>query len=359
MTKVMVVIPALGTGGGEKIAIDIAANVDKRKIEVLVVSLYEKKDTILDRYAMDLGLNVVYLDKKIGFDAKVIGRLHKVYKEFKPDVIHTHLYVGPYVFFATPRKVKKIHTVHNLAEKEATGLLRTLMLFGYKMWNVVPVAISPLCARTISDLYHIELQTIPCIMNGIDINRFNLKRTVHQKIRFLNVGRFYPQKNQKLLIEAFKRVHSCIEETELELVGDVDLRKKLENQIESLGLSGTVIMNGETDRVDLKLNNADVFVMSSDFEGLPVSVLEAMASGLPIVSTAAGGTVDIVEHEENGLIVDVGNGDQLAEAMIRLAHDKELRITMGKKSRKMAEQYSIEKCSEAYQKLYLNKDWRR
>ena len=349
----MVVVPSLGTGGGEKIAIDIASHIDRKQIEVLIVSLYGKKETVLDRYANSLGLNIVYLDKKLGFDYRVIGRLRKIYEMFKPNVVHTHLYVVPYVLLSTPRHIKKFHTVHNLAEKEATGLLRIIMRFAYKFWNFNPVAISPLCANSLSKLYKIPFDKIPCILNGINVKQFDLAKKEHSKVRFLNVGRFYPQKNQKLLIDAFAKVHTIVPETELEIVGDGYLRDELEIQVQQLNLTNAVIMKGESDKIACKLCSADVYVMSSDFEGLPVSVLEAMASGLPIVSTAAGGTVDIVTNGVNGLIVDVGNASQLAEAMLNLANDKNLRITMGQKSKERAQYYSIEKCSEEYQRLYI------
>ena len=161
------------------------------------------------------------------------------------------------------------------------------------------------------------------------------------------------------MLNAFKKVHECVRDTELEIVGDGYLRNELEEEIRKLQLSNAVIMNGETDRVDLKLNEADIYVMSSDYEGLPVSVLEAMACGLPIVTTAAGGTIDIVSDGINGIVVDIGECEQLAQAMITVAKDQQLRMQMGKNSRLIAEKFSIENCSMEYQTLYMSNNTNR
>lgn len=353
MKKVMMVIPSLSVGGAEKMAIDIAAHVDRSLIDVTVVSLYPYRETVLSEYAKKAGLNVIYLNKKSGSILSVVRELKQTIKKIKPDVIHTHLYVAPYVLLAAGRKILKYHTVHNVAEKEATGFLRLMMKWAYKFGGFTPVAISPYCADTFGAVYKRPSNTIPTVINGIDISRFRQVRTEHTIVKLINVGRFNPQKNQKLLIKVFAEIHRQCPNTVLEIVGDGYLRSELEDAVRANKLENVVIMQGESDLISEKLGGSDIFVLSSDYEGLPVSVLEAMASGLPIVTTKAGGVVDIVKDGVNGMIVPVGDIDALTRAVVTLVNDKEKRKSMGEASKKIAEAFSIEECAKKYQELYL------
>lgn len=354
MSRVIIVIPTLGNGGGERMAVTIAEHIDPTKVEILFVVLYPEQNTANERRAKEKGLKIVHLNKRQGIDISVLKPLRKLIKRFKPDVIHTHLHVVPYVLLASPRKIKKYHTVHNVAQKEAFGLRQKIQSFAFKFGNFVPVAISPLCARTIEEVYGIKQGSFPCIPNGIDIDYFTPKPCDHEGIRFVNVGRLQPQKNQALAIHAFARVHALYPDTSLEIVGEAELRGELETLVEELKLADSVFLSGLSDNVKGKLNSADIYLQSSDYEGLPVSVLEAMACGLPIISTKAGGTVDIVDHGENGFLVDIGDEEGLVQAMILLIKCEPLRRAMAKKSREKAIEYGIQVCSKRYETLFLD-----
>lgn len=354
MKKVMVVIPALGSGGGERLAVSLIAKMNPQIIKTKLVVLYPYEDTDNALFAKKYAIDTVYLNKHRGVDLSIIGKLKKEIDTFKPDVIQTHLYVVAYVLLAAPLKIKKYHTVHNIAEKEAFGFRRMINRIAFKFGNFVPIAISPYCAKTIEKVYGIQYERIPCIMNGVDTSKFTASPIQHKGIVFINVGRLQSQKNQALLVKAFARVVDKVPTAKLIIVGEGELRTEIEKLIQQYGIEQHVSMPGQCNDVQRKLNSADVFVQSSDYEGLPISGLEAMACGLPIVTTAAGGTVDIVCNGVNGFVVDVGDCEQLANAMLHLAMDKGLRERMGTKSLELSKDYSIEKCGEQYQKLYLD-----
>lgn len=353
MKKVMVVIPALGSGGGERLAVSIIAAMDPQKIKTKLVVLYPYQKTDNAKLIEEKGIDAVYLGKKRGIDLSIIPSLRQQVKSFKPDVIQTHLYVVGYVLLASPRQIIKYHTVHNVAEKEATGLRRIINRIAFRYGNFVPVAISPYCAKTIEKVYRIKRNHFPCIVNGVDTDLYKAKHEPHDGVVFINVGRLQSQKNQKLLIKAFAKVYFKNINTKLVIIGEGELREELENLIKHLRIEKAVFMPGQSSDVAQLLNKADVFVMSSDFEGLPISVLEAMACGLPIVSTKAGGTVDIVQNEINGFLVNVGDINELSNKMLIISKNAVLREKMGLESRKLAEKYSIRKCAEEYQDLYL------
>ncbi len=360
MKKVLTVLPEMDVGGGQKMAVEIAAHVKDEQIQVRVLSLYPCRHTVIDELASRHEVNVQYLSKKKGIDLRVICQLYRAIKEFKPDVIHAHLRVMPYLLLpmllnGTPLRY---YTVHSLADKENRhAMVRHVLAFSFRHCKVKPVAISEVCRKSISQVYHLPQESIPCIYNGIDIQRF--ARTSPYSggdqgmVDFIAVGRLSPEKNYALMLAAFHRAHQKQANIRLIVLGDGGLRRELEDRCKSLALEGCVNLRGVTDDVEDHLHRAQVFLMSSDYEGLPVSVLEAMAAGLPIISTKAGGVVDVVENRGNGLLVDVGDEDGLAAAIERLARDPQLRAAFSQRSLQLAQKYSIEACAEGYLKLYM------
>lgn len=353
MKKVMVVIPALGSGGGERLAVSLIAKMDSQVIKTKLVVLYPYEDTDNAIFVKKYAIDTVYLNKKRGMDISVVRKLKKEIDAFKPDVIQTHLYVVAYVLLAAPLKIKKYHTVHNVAEKEAFGFRRIINKIAFRFGNFTPVAISPYCAKTIEKVYGIRYDSIPCIMNGVDTSKYIVAPIHHEGTVFINVGRLQSQKNHTLLIKAFVKVVEKEPTARLIIVGEGELRTEIEKLIQQYGIERYVSMPGQCNDVMRRLNAADIFVQSSDYEGLPISGLEAMACGLPIVSTKAGGTVDIIKNNKNGFLVDIGNADELAEKMIYLAQNKEICNKMGKESRRIVEMFNIDKCAYKYQNLYL------
>lgn len=352
MKKVMIIIPALGSGGGERLAVSIISKMNKQKFKTKLVVLYPYCQTDNAEFVKREKIDTVYLDKKRGIDLKVISLLKKEINEFNPDIIQTHLYVVAYVLLASPRKIIKYHTVHNVAEKEATGVRRFINFIAFHFGNFTPVAISPYCAKTIEKVYHIKRERIPCINNAVDIQKYYPNRVQHEGIRLINIGRLQPQKNQKLLLRVFSKVNKEIPNTFLQIVGEGELKNELQELAKELDIENKVYFAGQCSDVIIRLNSSDIFIQTSDYEGLPISALEAMACGLPLISTAAGGTVDIVENGVNGYIVGIGDEDELVDRTISLVKNKQLQLKMGQASRIMALDYKIEECAEKYESLY-------
>ena len=139
----------------------------------------------------------------------------------------------------------------------------------------------------------------------------------------------------------------------LDLLGDGPERLQHEERAAALGLSDRVRFLGEVADVPARLREAHVFVLSSRSEGLPISVLEAMAAGLPVVASDVGGLRELVAAEESGILVPAGSPALLAAALTRLVDTPELRISMGAESRRRVEaSFTIERCREAHLALY-------
>ena len=118
MKKVLLVIPSLEQGGGQKFVMDLANGLDKKKFQVRVLVYYKKSNSIFDRFAQEHNIDVVYLDKKPGLSLSFMNVVRHEVKKFDPDVIHTHLHSMLYLLTSYKRKQIKLHTVHTLAEKE-------------------------------------------------------------------------------------------------------------------------------------------------------------------------------------------------------------------------------------------------
>lgn len=228
------------------------------------------------------------------------------------------------------------------------------MKIAYKFFHVVPVAINQSVKKSIEASYGVSASRIPIIQNGVDISKFYRKNHVTKNnITLINVGRFSPQKNHELLIRCYKKLIEKYANLKLVLIGEGELKGNIEKQVRDNKIQDSVLFTGNVSNVEDYLAEADVFLMTSDYEGLPLSVIEAMASGLPIVSTKAGGVVDLISDKENGLLVDVGNEAEIIKAVSRLLSDEETRRRMGEKSQELAKKYSVEMMIKRYEKLYL------
>ncbi len=157
----------------------------------------------------------------------------------------------------------------------------------------------------------------------------------------INVGRYHDQKNQRALIDAFALVHARHPDWTLRLVGDGPLEAQLRAQIDTLGLADCVELVGPSQRVEAELMASSIFALSSDFEGLPLVLTEAMACGVPCVSfDCAPGIREIIRDEEDGLVVPPRDVPALADAICRLIADEPLRRRLGAAARDNIRRFS-------------------
>ncbi|WP_341871680.1 glycosyltransferase family 4 protein [Meiothermus ruber] len=165
------------------------------------------------------------------------------------------------------------------------------------------------------------------------------------------VGRFSQQKSPHLLLEAFAKVASCFPLARLVMVGDGVLKQSLLARADELGLIDRVIWPGFMDG-RLAMRAFDVFVLPSNYEGFPYVLLEAMAEGLPVVSTRVGGSEEAIANGENGFIVPVGNVQALSESICKLLEDAEMRRRFGQKSLERVQAFSVDNMVDSTIALY-------
>jgi glycosyltransferase involved in cell wall biosynthesis len=361
--KVVQIIPLLSPGGAERVAVHIARGLNRRRYEPIVISFTGRVGCDLDRMLEDEGIEARYLGKHPGFDYRVYSRLDGVLKEYEPDVIHTHLHVLRYALpsMLLMKRCAMVHTVHNLAEREIEPRARLIQRYALNH-GVKPVAVAEEVAASLKSLYGIHrCQVIAnCIPTDLYANPRTPRNVWREKegfketdVLFVCVARFAPQKNHALLLKSFAQGPASDPRAHLVLVGEGELRSNLEEQARKLNLAGKIHFLGLRSDIPDVLGASDVFVMSSDYEGNPLSVLEAMASGLPIVSTAAGGVPNLFEAGKEGFLVSTGDFHGLAKSMNSLLKYPPARESMGAAAASRArENYDVANMVRAYEEVY-------
>jgi len=180
------------------------------------------------------------------------------------------------------------------------------------------------------------------IHNSVNVPQEKYPIPVEREKRIVNVGRLHPQKNQKLLIEAFAQVSKAFPEYKLEIYGDGELHNELQKQITELGLVEKVILYPSRRDLWDCIHNASLFVLSSDYEGMPNALMEAMALGLPCVSTDCrpGGARSLIDDGVNGFIVPTGDVDTLGWAMSQCLSMPDISERIALNARKIVETHS-------------------
>lgn len=353
--KIMQVIPYFCFGGAEIMCENLTYALKSAGQEAFVVSLYAERTPIARRME-EAGIRIVYLDKKLGLDLSMVPKLTDIIRREGPDVVHTHLDVIKYATAAARLAGVKncIHTVHSLADREAEGRVQKIINGFYfrKAWSV-PVALTPEVQASVSEFYDLPLTRVPVIFNGIDLSRC-IQKTSYEMgdtVTILHVGRFDVPKNHAGLLEAFRLLLETHPECRLRLVGDGDLRPDMEALAREKGIGDFVEFCGMQPNVYPYLHDADIFVLPSIYEGNPMTIIEAMGTGLPIAASRVGGIPDMITDGESGLLVEP-EPQSICDGLSRLVEDGALRQRLGETARRNSQRFSAEHMARDYISCY-------
>jgi glycosyltransferase involved in cell wall biosynthesis len=216
------------------------------------------------------------------------------------------------------------------------------------------VANSP-AARAILEREGVATESIAVIPNGVDCAAFPARRARRPIRTVLTVANLRPEKSHETLISAAAALAGDLPELRFRIAGDGPRRAALEALVRDRGLTSRVEFLGHREDIPSLLADADVFVLPSRSEAFPNSAIEAMAAGLPVVASATGGLVDLVDHARTGLLVPPGDSARLALALRRLAADPARAAAMGEAGRDdVRQRYSFERMVDGFQSLYLS-----
>ncbi len=346
--KLLIIINALNMGGAEQMVYQLVRSMDKDyQPQILCYDSFQG-NALEDKIKKICPVRYLGIKGRIGI--KEYRLVFSAIKEIDPDIIHAH---QGGVTFALPwcvlNKKPLCITVHAKPEqafsKANTALIRAMK----NLVKLKVVAVSKENLALVKDFYRLKDKNCSFVNNGIDTPHFY--KTPHDNFTFINVARQDQNKNQAGIIRAFCDIHKQDSNARLILVGDGPCHESLKELALTLGIDNAVTFAGTVADPSGHYAISDVYIQYSFREGLPLSVLEAMASGLPIISTDVGGLKDVVN--QNGALISAGNDGELFSAMHKMitASNNEL-ASMSAVSRKLVLEYSSEKMAEQYKNIY-------
>jgi glycosyltransferase involved in cell wall biosynthesis len=358
--RILHITPTLTVGGAEQMATHLMVGLS-RSHSVGAVGLFPRAQSAVERRLAEADIPTWHLDKRAGFDPRMFASLNRVFRIFRPDVVHTHMAVQRYVFpvLLRHRTVVSIHTVHNLAEHETDAFGRLVHRLAFRN-RVLPIGISQEVSASVKRMYGLECKAV--IPNCIPVENYRHRpedRVQWREANGLNpeavvftcVGRLEPQKNPLLLLRAFADLKDP--RAHLVLAGDGSLREQLRSYTQEHTLCDRVHLIGKQNDVPSVLAASDVFVLGSNWEGNPLAVMEAMAAGLPVIATAVGGVPELVQSGAQGLLTPAGDHLAFAASMKALLYDAETRQQMSRAAQiRAVREFKVERMVEGYANLY-------
>lgn len=348
--RIVHVVPGLEMGGLEKLLVEFARHADRRRFTLRFVSLGRRGILADDIEAC--GWPVTAMDQPEGLRPGLALRLARRFRHWHADVIHTHDdRAHLYGTFAgrLARVPCLIHTRHgrspNLSRRQKLLVNAASRLLDHF------VCVSEDIAR-LAVQHGVRADRVRSICNGIDVQRFAYHGPQPEGPAVL-VARLSPEKDIETLLRAVELVVRQAPAFRLEIAGDGPCMAPLRQTSSALGLDDHVRFLGQVRDVPALLARAKLFVLSSLTEGISLTLLEAMASGLPIVATRVGGNPEVVADAETGLLVPPQNPPALADALLRFHRDRDACLRLGAAGRRRVEaNFDIRRMVAEYERLY-------
>ena len=345
--KIEFFVGEFSEGGAERVISILANELTSRGHEVVILKYFNS----INYYKTDERVKISSLEELTGTKSKLknIAYLHKHLKSFD----------GVFVSFLAPFNILAL--IANMGNKTplivadrndpsklpGNKFLRMLRDYLYRFADRVVVQTSKNKAY-FSNKVQSKTEVIynPLILNDMEGKAIETKK---EKI-IINIGRLEPQKNQDMLVDAFKLFHEKHPEYKLFIYGEGSYRKELESRVDSLGLNDCIYLPGNVKDIFERLCSCEFFVLSSNYEGMPNALIEAMGLGVPVISTKVSGATDLVKDGINGLLIDVNDNVSLLDSMNRLAESEELRRNLSQEAIKIVAMLNSKNICDIWEK---------
>ena len=349
-------------GGAERV-ISVLANNFIETNEVTIVTLMKGKA----KYELNNKIKLIQIDKK---EYSKLNRIKKFFIKLSPrrltDLLTTIIQEKPDIiisFLPEPsmrimflkkinRKIRNIPTIISIRNDPTVEYKNKFiyLVMKYLYRNVNGMVLQTEDAKKYFSNIIKQEERLTVIPNPIN-EKFLVDNPYEgeREKTIVTVGRLEKQKNQRILIDAFKNVEKKHKDYSLLIYGEGKLHQELQNYAKELGLNSKVIFKGKRDNIEKEIYKAGIFVLSSDYEGMPNALMEAMSLGLPCISTACpcGGPKMLIENSKNGLLVQINNSQKMEEAINFLIENKNIAQQMGKNANNVNKKYSPDKiCKE-------------
>ncbi len=352
-------IDELPPNGAERLIVDVLAR-RSDQFDYRVLCLVRGGELQKDIEA--LGIPVDIMDKRLGFDWRLIPRLLRYLKRHDPAVVHTHLFTADFWgrLAAWLAGVPAIFSTSHSENNWKSALHRLLDRWMAAVSTRV-IACTDRVETVLIERDRIPAKRISVIANGIDLERFAPANRCNLEAEFgispasctlAIIGRFHPVKGHLYFLGVFAELLKQVD-AHLLLVGDGELRPAIEQKITELRLDDAVTLAGFRRDVPAILNSLDIVALPSELEGLPMVVLEAMARGKSVVAHDVGGIADVISDQTLGRVVEPNNAAQMLATLIELCSSSETRRSIGANAERLIRgKFNAASTSAAYEALY-------
>jgi glycosyltransferase involved in cell wall biosynthesis len=372
--KILHIIPNLKKGGAERIVIDIVRILNQNTSNQVKLILFEDK---IEYDIKDIKKLIEIVPSKVQLSITKkhhlsITELQKTIELFQPDSIHSHLFEAEIVsrsctfpnakwFSHSHNRMISLSNLNPFSIKSKRDLTnyfekRYLLKRYRKNGGNNFIAISEDISNFLRTVLPKDLQSIQLLQNAIDVKRFerpmDFNKVRDNVFNMVSIGRLDKNKNHQFLIDVVLELKKREIPVHLTILGEGDERISLQEKIVQLNLSDQLSLVGLQEKVEMYLWNADLYLHSAIYEGFGLSIIEAMACGLPVVCTDGRGNRDLIQEGENGFMVGERDPTLLADKIELLLKNDILRQEMGEKARKFAQGFGMEKYVESLILLY-------
>lgn len=362
--KILYCITSASWGGAQLHVLELCADQLKRGNEVIFI--VGNEGPLLDKVKKLKGLKIIFLPSLVREinpinDMKAIIELRKIIKKESPDIVHLHSskagVVGRIAAIGLRKRVKVIFTVHGWAFTD--GVSSTLKKHLYRKIEKSVARFTDLfiCVSNYDakigkrDGVLNNKSNVVVIHNGSPLPQQNaVNYSIHSPIRLVMIARFSHQKDQKTLINAVAKLPKS--DYRLTFVGDGETLNNNKKIVSNLNLNKNIKFVGFKDDVSKELIENDVYILSTHYEGLPISIIEAMSYGLPILATDVGGNSEMVINNINGFLFS--SEEQLVDKLNYIIKNKNLIKKWGQESFNIfTREYSLSNCLNKINDAYL------
>ncbi len=333
--------------GAETFFFDLAKEMSKRdNVELHVVVLYDEIDPSFEEFRHTDNLRFYTLGKKPGIDIKAALRFRRLIRRIRPDIVHghrAHLMTYWLAFGRRKQPFKLVHTCHSVVED-----YDRIKAFFNRKHRITFICISDLVADRVKETF--KRSNTETIYNGVYLPKIQIDNK-DKLYDFICVAAFRPVKNHPFLVDAFDRYYASHPQSRLLCLGAGPTLSEVVAYAKEKAAKEAIVFPGSSPHVYDYLKKSKVFVLASKYEGTPVSIVEAMNAGLPIVAPRVGGIPDLVKDGENGYLFSPGDVDAFANCMDAAIKTYPENI-MGQANRSKAQRFNIQNCCDQHLQLF-------
>lgn len=356
--KIAYVVSQLNFGGAQTMLIRLMKRIDTSKFEIRLFVCGKRLNNSLEEEVDDENIQTVYLDfeEKQGLlfnlsnKVKNYKKFSYELKKFDADIIHDHLDNIYSFLYCILNNAKLVFTIHSWPDRLNTKKMRFFIKKLFRRNNLELVGVAEAISNRSIEIFPCSKEIVTTIYNPVDLGKYAKQMENESVFNYIHVGRLTPIKNQKLLLDAFKKLLETKPNSFLTIVGDGTLRDDLENQVAKLNIDNNVSFLGERSDIPQLLSKSDAFVLSSNSEALPMTVLEAMASGIPVIATNVGGIFEQVGSDI--LLATPQDLESLYEKLLIVQESVDTYEKVVRIQNANIKKFDVNNVCEDYEKLY-------